>query len=212
MAATEITVSGATLYYGTDAEINALSATKGDVGFATDTGKEYTNTDGSTTWVVTRAQTEGSMHVRTSGDAGTLESITFTCNAATDCITSAAAPVTTELCLASGFTAGKKRARFTFHNLAYDGTASDAPFSSGALVTVNAGDETTAIARLTQPDNGPQAAYRTAFLEARRISSNSPIAEYNLDGTASTVDDIAVGFVLPIVTGTETCYVTVEVW
>ena len=67
MAATAITVSSATLYYGTDAEINALSATLGDVGFATDTGKEYTNTDGGTTWAVTRAYTSGAAHVSQNG-------------------------------------------------------------------------------------------------------------------------------------------------
>jgi len=59
MAASEITVSSAKLYYGTDAEINALTGTKGDVGFATDTGKEYTNTDGGTTWEITRVNVSG---------------------------------------------------------------------------------------------------------------------------------------------------------
>lgn len=63
MAASEITVSSAKLYYGTDAEINALTGTKGDVGFATDTGKEYTNTDGGTTWVLTRVSTTGAASV-----------------------------------------------------------------------------------------------------------------------------------------------------
>lgn len=150
----------------------------------------------------------GAASVRSTGSPGTLETITFTCNAATDCITSAAGPVTTELCLASGFATGKKRARFTFH--AQNGTG--VPHAAGALITLNAGDETTAIARLTQADNTPQAAYRTAFMEARRVSQLNPIAEFNLEGTDATVDDIAVGFVLPTGTGADTCYVTVEVW
>ena len=58
MAAAAITLANSTLYYGTDAEINALSANEGDVGFATDTNREYTNIDGSTTWLKTRAESD----------------------------------------------------------------------------------------------------------------------------------------------------------
>ena len=44
-------------YYGTAAEINALSANKGDLGYASDEASaEYTNTDGATTWVLTAAR------------------------------------------------------------------------------------------------------------------------------------------------------------
>jgi len=58
MAATAITLSSSTLYYGTDAEINAKSANIGDVGYATDTNREYTNIDGGTTWLKTRAESD----------------------------------------------------------------------------------------------------------------------------------------------------------
>lgn len=75
MAASEITVSSAKLYYGTDAEINALTGTKGDVGFATDTGKEYTNTDGGTTWVLTRTAISGSSYVNVQNAALTVQNI-----------------------------------------------------------------------------------------------------------------------------------------
>jgi hypothetical protein len=61
MAAQEITVASAKLYYGTDAEINALSGTIGDVGFVTsgaNVGAEYTCL-GGTSWLLTRAAING---------------------------------------------------------------------------------------------------------------------------------------------------------
>ena len=59
MAASQITVSSAKLWYGTAAEITALAtgngAQVGDVGYATDENREYTCTDaGTPTWVITR--------------------------------------------------------------------------------------------------------------------------------------------------------------
>lgn len=66
MTAQAISVGTSALYYGTAAEIVALSANTGDVGFATDTQTEYTNysTGGSgTDWVITRVSTNGTAHV-----------------------------------------------------------------------------------------------------------------------------------------------------
>ena len=157
--------------------------------------------------------TNGAPHVRTIGAAGTLEVITFTCNAATDCITDLTAPVTTEICLADSFTAGKKRVRFTFHNQQYNaGNAAGTPHAAGAFVTVNNGTEAEAIARFTTADNGPSATPYTTFLVRRMISPNMPIAEFNLEGTDATVDDVAVGFILPTGTGSDAVRVDVEVW
>lgn len=61
MAATQISVSAAKLWYGTASEITALdttdSANVGDVGYATDENREYTctdNTDTAPVWKITR--------------------------------------------------------------------------------------------------------------------------------------------------------------
>ena len=59
MAAAQITVSNSKLWYGTAAEITALSsgegASVGDVGWASDTNTEYTCSDAATpTWKITR--------------------------------------------------------------------------------------------------------------------------------------------------------------
>lgn len=151
---------------------------------------------------------DGAGLVRTSGAAGLLEAITFTCNALTDCITLPAAPASGEIYLASGFTAGKKRVRFTFHTQ----KGSPIPMAAGAYVTVNNGDEATAIARFTTADNGPSITAYTAFLQRRMISLTDSVAEYNFEGETTTVDDIAVGFILPVGTGVDSCYVNVEVW
>ena len=58
-----VTIAFATLYYDTASNIQALSANKGDFGFEIDTQDEYTNIDGGTTWVMTRASTGGAAHV-----------------------------------------------------------------------------------------------------------------------------------------------------
>lgn len=52
-----IPVVNSTLYFGTASEVSTQSGNRGDVFFATDTRVEYTNTDGGTTWVVTRSYT-----------------------------------------------------------------------------------------------------------------------------------------------------------
>lgn len=63
MTATAITVADATLYYGTDAEIQALSGTKGDVGFASDTNSEYTCIADGANWLQTRGATDGAANM-----------------------------------------------------------------------------------------------------------------------------------------------------
>ena len=149
--------------------------------------------------------TAGSANVRTLGQPSTLETRTFTIGADTDCFTDPTAPLASELITGNSFTAGKKRCRLTYH------ADQGVPFASVVLATINAGDDATALSRLTYAD---VSAGSTGSIDTRQrmVSRQSPVIEWNLEGTDATIDRIDMGGILDSGTGAGVVYLLVEVW
>jgi hypothetical protein len=150
--------------------------------------------------------TAGAAHVRTMGVAGSLETRTLTIGADTDCVTNKTAPVAAELLTCGSFDAEKKRCRITWHS-----EQGGVPFAAVAAVALNSSGDSDALIRLDYVD---VSAGDTGDIDTqqRLISKDSPVIEYNLEGTASTIDRIDIVGWLADGTGAVPVYFLVEVW
>jgi len=164
-----------------------------------------------TSWVQT--VTAGAAHV-TLSIPGELETRTFTFDAAGDGFTDKTAPIAAELLTAEGFGSGKKHCRLTWVMQAIpyvQSATSDVPVVAQVVATINAGDDTTALSRLTYVDVG---AGGTASTDTRQrfISQTQPVIEWDLSGTDADIDRVDIGGYLPTDVGAIPVYVSVEVW
>lgn len=146
--------------------------------------------------------TGGAAHVRTTGAPTSIETIILTINGTGDTITDPTAPVTTEIMLVVPTTTGTfKHCRVTWGALTMpytDGSTGDTPFAVYAQATVNYTDESNAISRLTVADKGASATESAASKECLMISAQFPEANFDVTGTADTIDNIAVGAYPPL--------------
>ena len=136
--------------------------------------------------------------------AGILETRTFTIGADVDCFTDKTAPIAAEL-ITGIFDGTKKRCRLTYH------VDQGVPFASVVVATLNAGDDNTALARLTYVD---VTAGGTGTIDTRQrtVSRSMPVIEWDLTQTDSYVDRIDLGGWLDAGTGAGVVYITVETW
>lgn len=113
------------------------------------------------------------------------------------------------LCTADSFTSGKKRCRITFHT--EDGGI---PFMHMIIATLNAGDDATAATRLSIATEVTENSTASADSKKRVISPFSPLIEWDLTGTLSTIDRVDLVGVASSLTGTGTTVVlaNIEVW
>ena len=146
-------------------------------------------------------------------EVGTLETRDVTIDAAADLFTDPTAPVAAELITITGITAGKKRCRITWHCLQtpyVQSATSDTPFAAFCVATLNAGDDTTALARLTLVNSG--VGDLSTDTRKRMLSAQNPSIEWDLTKTESTVDRIDIGAIPPADAGQIPVYLSVEIW
>ena len=207
------------IYYAEEADrpITTLNIPDGSLVIFTDSGLEDSFDGVANAWFnreqITQnavGKTAGLMVAELSPISGILETRTFTINAPTDCFTDKAAPLIAELMTADGFTPGKKRCRITLH-VQGPAAATQIPEAELVVVTLNAGDDATAVSRLTYVDIGADG---TGSVDTRQrmISPYSPVIEFDLTKTEADIDRVDLGGYLPAGTGVLPIYILVEVW
>ena len=168
--------------------------------------EEVTNSLGDPAGLV-----EGSVSIHQ--EAGALETRDVTIDGAADLFTDPTAPVAAELITVTGITAGKKRCRITWHCLPLSyvqGATSDTPIAAFCVATINAGDDTTALLRLTLVNTG--VGDLSTDTRKRMVSAQNPSIEWDLTKTDSTIDRIDIGAIPPADVGQIPVYLSVEVW
>ena len=127
------------------------------------------------------------------------------------------ANVLADLVRITGFTAGEKRCRVTYHYLsALGSTADNPPFAIGARACINSPDTTDASEKLAITDQLTGSGVTLTPIDgavAQTITMLKPAVEWDLTGTDYDINDV---YLVGIAPDTETpltnALVTVEVW
>lgn len=141
-----------------------------------------------------RAQEDGLLYVAESGAFPRFaDTVTITCNADADGITSESAPVAAEVYTLT------PPAGCVGMDAVWEEDSEGVPYARGALIVVGAADITEALDQLTIPDNTPGSTYATGNSKMTFIGRTNPVRRYSW--AADDVSRVDVGFLLATGTG-----------